>query len=553
MRQHLSALAAAAEFGQRCQHRQAGAAGDFRGRAEGVRRQLQHHDQRRAQQDPDAAGQQQHLAPVRRRRLNRGGGGGQETRIGGLQVLLLRGLAHALQEVLVDLAVGGGLAFQLAQLDRGAGEHDRAVLELGEAALQRRLARARDGGVVGEGRDGLLHLGGDGAAGVRDLGAQVDDARMLRPVARCKLRLAPHQVGQCRAQRHDQLGGHHVGRRGRAAVAHPAADLVMAGLGLGAQRSGGDQFRVQLGDLLGRQLGALPGADGLFGLERLDGGLGGLDLGLQVADPLVQPGRGAARRLELRLQLIVDVEIRQRVRDQRRLGRVGRGHRDGDRPGEGDAADLQRLAERLDHRLGRWLRRARRRAGHQRGQRRVAPAREIGARGQGGVELGVAVETQAPHQPFQHVLRGQHPLLVGRGIVPGEVRDDPVKLDHPGLAVVEHHLRLGGVARRHAVQHQFSRAHGQGKGREKHPFAVPDDMGQRAQLDRAGSVPAIGGGVVGRGGGRGGGHSSGSSTRSAAQTSSPSRAPSSSTNRPQPSPRSISARRVPLRSRAMIS
>ena len=65
--------------------------------------------------------------------------------------------------------------------------------------------------------------------------------------------------------------------------------------------------------------------DAVLGLEVLHFLVGVAGLLAQLADPLLQPNAGATGRLELRLQLVLDIGIGEGVGDFRGLVRIERG------------------------------------------------------------------------------------------------------------------------------------------------------------------------------------------------------------------------------------
>ena len=113
---------------------------------------------------------------------------------------LVGGLLEALEERLVLLADGCGLAFQLAQPDLGLPIHGRALLRLGQVRPQRALPAADHGGPVLELSHDPLQLGCDLLVHVRALGGEIAHPRMALAQARDELGLLPAQLGLLLAQ-----------------------------------------------------------------------------------------------------------------------------------------------------------------------------------------------------------------------------------------------------------------------------------------------------------------------------------------------------------------
>lgn len=113
----------------------------------------------------------------------------------------------------------------------------------------------------------------------------------------------------------------------------------------------GRPFRPPLAQILEP---ALRRREGLLRDQRGLGGpvlhplLGLFELALQLGHALRQPGGGAARRLELRLELVLDVEIGDGVRDPRRLRGVLGGDADREDIGQRHAPDVQPIPQSVD-------------------------------------------------------------------------------------------------------------------------------------------------------------------------------------------------------------
>ena len=91
--------------------------------------------------------------------------------------------------------------------------------------------------------------------------------------------------------------------------------------GLGGRRLRHDQLAVDLGELLLVHQPAAGVDDVVLGLEIDHGALCAAGLVAQFLDAILQPDAGAARGLVLRLELVDDIGIGDRVGDLRGLDR----------------------------------------------------------------------------------------------------------------------------------------------------------------------------------------------------------------------------------------
>ena len=166
-------------------------------------------------------------------------------------------------------------------------------------------------------------------------------ARAVSRMARCCTRLEAPSAG-------------HVGT----AAAAPRRGQPRLGHGQDVARL--DQVVVDLADLLGRQRRAHAAREAGGGAQLGDARLGLAKFLPQLADPAIEPVIGATHRVELRLELVGDVELGGEVRRIHRQARILRGEAHGQYARIAHHRHLQPVAHRFGRGdLGALLRRAR--------------------------------------------------------------------------------------------------------------------------------------------------------------------------------------------------
>ena len=325
--------------------------------------------------------------------------------------------------------------------------------------------------------------------------------------AQLGLLLLEHGLLLAQVQDHRGVGdfAHQLQRRlGAAHVAdHPQPRLRRRQV-----RARRDQLVVEVGQLLVVERGAGGLDDVVLGLELGHRLVRLLHLGLELAQPLLEPARRLVARGQLARHLVVDEAARQPVGDHRRLVRVGRGEGDRDQVGfavVGEGGLPEEVADRpvagqargvaLEHRrrlarqpggdqpLVGQLRHQllqRRQERRQRGGRRVV-VRDLQRR----VELRVVEQVEVGHHRGDEVVGLEQAHLGGHGRRGHRhPRQHLLDVGHLQLARVEHHRGVGGVDRRlqlaqHRRQRRADRDHQQNQ-----PFAPPQHAHDVQQVDR---------------------------------------------------------------------
>ena len=274
---------------------------------------------------------------------------GQDARIGALDVLLLAQLLEAVQEALVERAVGLGLALELLELGfvlAGGADHDRRALDLGPELLLLRL------GGIELGADGEVMLcvaarkrprtEASSACACIDLG-------MLAGRRWSGIRRSAVEVGLLLAQRAEAGVAGDLGDVGDlVGIEAGPAERDQAAFLLDAPRLGGDVLALRSDkvwvetDAFGAAGQALVAA---IGGDRL---LGDLQVAAQLGQALLEPLGGTAVGLVLVVDLVGQIDLGDRVGDARRHRAVGALDRDQDDEGAAEQRDAEMARDRAD-------------------------------------------------------------------------------------------------------------------------------------------------------------------------------------------------------------
>ena len=386
----------------------------------------------------------------------------QHPAVGLLDALLRRGLLEPRQEIFIEQAAGLGFAGELLQGDQILALARDLRLEIGLALHQRvelRLAAV----LVGPGPHQQLL-----PARLEGLG----DRRLADP--------------RQQALQLQILGGRDLGFGGRRGL-EPVEPRARRGQRV-ARR--GDPVAQILQLLLQRRQGF--GIDQVgAGVELLHPGLGSLQLLLQLAHPLGQPGGGLLGGVELGLQLVEDVEIDQRIGDPGRLRRVLGLDRHLEHQAERHVAHGEHCQERIDGRV----------AGGG-GQHvgigfdllggRADEALEAllertdqGGRQQIGVEFRIPGQVEPVHHLAEQAAAAQHfDLGVDLGGIARKPANHALQIDHLLLLGVEHHHRGRAVARHRDRKGEVAARRQRQKGDQRdEPLAAPERAEKRAKVD----------------------------------------------------------------------
>ena len=367
------------------------------------------------------------------------------------------------------------------------------VLERGDAGLGH-----LDLGPQGQHR--AVDLGGHLAVQVVELGAQRLHARMVLAVGAAQVGLAAPQRHLLAPQLDEQRRGHHVGHRFQAALPRlHVLDQPQARLLLGEAGAGLDELAAQIVALALAKLLRAAVDDVMRRAVALDRLLGGLQLGAQHLEALLQPGRGAAGRDPLGLELALHVEPRGGIGDARRLVGIARADPDADDVGASALLDLEAggdpardlievLARRLGPGGGPLLGDAARDQPVLRQPAEQLPpglARPgAGMPPAGRVELRVAGEIECCRHPLDMAARADHvDLGLERARLHRQPAHDLVGGDDPGLRGADHERRLGGIARRALQADQHGEPGADHQHRQDQPPAAAQHARQLQHLD----------------------------------------------------------------------
>ena len=208
-----------------------------------------------------------------------------------------------------------------------------------------------------------LDLVENGVAQVPQPRPQIDDRQMVAAEPGRPFTLAPRHFKILLAEVIDDRAAQGIGTTGveradrsRVVVRVGAKDRFIAvqlGQGVGGLRASRHQSAVELGDLLVADRFSAGRDNVVLGLEGADGALGGECLLPEIAQPVLQPGCGAAVGLEFRIPLIGYVSIGDRIGDLRGTGWVTRVEVRLDDIAETHATDREPILECRDHAFGR--------------------------------------------------------------------------------------------------------------------------------------------------------------------------------------------------------
>ncbi len=273
----------------------------------------------------------------------------------------------------------------------------------------------------------------------------------------------------------------------RAAPGQLLASDVEAGVGFGLRRTAERQLLVQAGDFLLGQGRAL-GAEQVVGdLVLLHGGVGRLHLVTQFGDAGIQPFIGLLRRVELRLELLGEVEVREGVGEFRSALRVLVGVLDRDQIGQARAADLQTGEHIVDDTLATALQLGGINLIHRRGglaDRRQPSGRALGIR-QIRIEVGVLLELEVlDHARGERAGFQDLDLGVDDGRIRRQTREHRAHVRDLFLADIEHDLGDSGVFRGLLQGEQHHRREHHNRYSREQAEATPERRDRDVQVKR---------------------------------------------------------------------
>ena len=283
--------------------------------------------------DTGAADQAEHQRQPKHHRLARAGrrrrvfGLRDHARLGDRKRTLLRGLLVAGQERLVERGERRRLLLQLAQPHHRLARLRILAGHLADIAAQRRLARFRDLVFVAIALGELLQLLENLPRHIGLLAAQRHRLRMVLAEARRDVLLALGDVEIAGLQLVEDGAVGLVGRDRRIldGVFRTAVDdrlvLRVAGQRVGRIGLRDDQLAVEVGELLLRHQLAARRGQPVFGPEPFDLERRCLRAVAQLAEPALQPHRGALGRVEIGVEVIGKIGVGIGARD--RAGELG--------------------------------------------------------------------------------------------------------------------------------------------------------------------------------------------------------------------------------------